>query len=605
MAAKSSLRTSLMVSAPRVAAGGVRLDAAAGIAGEAASPQAMTRLKDAIADLRALSIEPYLRQSVAALQAEQAQDAAEWAIKALERDERSGMAWYCLAIAREKAGDFKGSLQCYESALALSPEHLEIANNLGRLAFRMGMHDLAEQFFRLYLQRHPNAFEASNNLACCLRDKHRYGEAIEVLRLAIRAAPENPLLWNTLGTVLTDQGEFAAAMTFFDEALRLDPDYVKALYNRGTAKLSLGDPAGALVDCDEALKGQMAEHERTMMTLARATMLIAQGELKQGWDEYEARLSHHYADALLYHLDAPAWTPDMDLTGKTVLVFGEQGLGDEVLFANLVPDLLEAMGPDGRLILGVEPRLVPLFQRSFPAARVEAHATYKIDARTVRMAPFLTEDDRLDAWAPMGALLRRFRPEVAAFPDRPSFLAADPARVAHWREALTSAPAGPKVGMLWKSLKLDGARLRYFSPFDLWRPVLSVPGVTFVNLQYGDTAAETARAMRDGGVDLWRPPGIDLKDELDDLAALCLALDLIVAPANATSNIAAACGAPVWLISTPGAWPKLGTGRYPWYPTVRVFNPPAFNAWTPVMEEIADALVTTFGLEGTSILAAG
>ncbi len=563
----------------------------------------MRRLQDAIADLRALSVEPYLRQSVAALQAEQAQEAAQWAIKALERDERCGMAWYCLAIAREKAGDFKGSLQCYESALALSPEHVEIANNLGRLAYRMGMSDLAEQFFRLYLQRHPNAFEPSNNLACCLRDQHRYAEAIDILRSAIEADPENPMLWNTLGTVLTDQGEFEASVTFFNEALRLDDGYVKARYNRATAKLSLGDPHGALIDCDEALAGQMAEHERATMNLARSTMLIAQGRLKEGWDAYEARLSHHYYDALIYLIDRPAWTPDMALEGKTLLVFAEQGLGDEVLFANVVPDVIQALGPSGRLILAVEQRLAPLFRRSFPTARIEAHATYNVDARTVRCAPFLTEGDVVDAWAPLGALLRRFRPDLAAFPDRPGFLTPDPARVAHWRAALEAAPQGPKVGILWKSLKLDGARLRYFSPFDFWRPVLATPGVAFVNLQYGDSAAETAQAARELGVQLWRPPGLDLKEDLDDLAALTLALDLVIAPANATSNIAAACGAPVWLISTPGAWPKLGADRYPWYPSVRVFNPPAFNDWAPVMDEITQALAAAFANNGTQVTA--
>ena len=231
--------------APQAAAAGARIAAAPDIAGDAGSPQAMERLQAAIAELRTLSVEPYLRQSAAALMADRHQEGAEWAIKALERDERCGMGWYCLAIAREKAGDFKGSLQCYESALALSPDHVEIANNLGRLAFRMGMNELAEQFFRLYLRRYPNSFEASNNLACCLRDQQRYAEAVDVLRGAIAANVDNPILWNTLGTVLTDQGEFAQSITFFNEALRLDPDFVKALYNRSTAKLSLGDPTGA------------------------------------------------------------------------------------------------------------------------------------------------------------------------------------------------------------------------------------------------------------------------------------------------------------------------------------------------------------------------
>jgi hypothetical protein len=194
---------------------------------------------------------------------------------------------------------------------------------------------------------------------------------------------------------------------------------------------------------------------------------------------------------------------------------------------------------------------------------------------------------------------------VESFPDRPSFLVADPMRVAHWRDVLSQAPPGPKIGLLWKSLKLDGARLRYFSPFDYWRPVLATPGAVFVNLQYGDSEAESAQAARELGVELWRPPGIDLKNDLDDLAALTLALDLVIGPANATTNIAAACGAPVWLISTPGAWPKLGTERYPWYPTVRVFNPPAFTEWAPVMDQIAAELARAFPTDGTPVTLPG
>ncbi len=107
--------------------------------------------------------------------------------------------------------------------------------------------------------------------------------------------------------------------------------------------------------------------------------------------------------------------------------------------------------------------------------------------------------------------------------------------------------------------------------------MLNVPGVCFVNMQYGDCAEEIAEARARLGVEIWTPPGVDLKDDLDEVAALSCALDLLMGPANATSNIAAACGAPVWLISTPAAWPRLGTDRYPWYPTVRVFNPPGFN----------------------------
>jgi tetratricopeptide (TPR) repeat protein len=597
MPAQSTVRTSAsaLVLGAESAAAAARPKLEPGMAGKAGSPEAMRRLSDALSHLKTLNIEPMLRKAVDALRAEDAQTAADWALKALAQDERCGMAWYCLAIAREKAGDFKTSLQCYESALQLAPEHDEIASNLGRLAYRMGMKPIAEKLFQGYLDKHPLAVEASNNLACCQRDQHRYAEALATLTPVIQANPENPLLWNTLGTILTDQGDFEAALPFFDEALRLDDGFVKARYNRSTAKLQIGDPDAALVDCEDALKGHMADHERAMMNLARSTMLIARGELEAGWAAYDARLSHHYPESTHFLIDRPRWTPEARLKGKTLLLIGEQGLGDEVLFANIVPEVIAALGSKGKLVLAVEPRLVPLFQRAYPKIEVGPHATYDIDARTVRVTPFVGDMSRIDLWAPIATLLQTFRPTVASYPDRPAYLAPDPARVDHWKRALAAeAFRAPTVGILWKSLKLDGARLRYFSPFDAWKPVLTTPGVTFVNLQYGDSDAEVAEARERLGVQLWRPPGIDLKNDLDDVAALACALDLVLGPANATSNIAAACGARVWLISTPGAWPKLGTDRYPWYPGMRVFTPPGSNQWDAVMEEVAGALKTGF-----------
>jgi tetratricopeptide (TPR) repeat protein len=592
MSARRQIRASASALAlgPEVSAVAARPMIAAGVSGSAGSAEAMQRLTGALAQLKQLSIEPMLQKSVAALRAEDFKTAGDWALKALGQDERCGMAWYCLAIAREKAGDFKTSLQCYESALALAPDHHEIANNLGRLAYRMGMRDIAEKLFIHYLAQCPDAYEASNNLACCQRDEHRYGDAVETLRPAINANPENPLLWNTLGTVLADQGEFAAAIPFFDEALRLDPKFDRARYNRSGSKLQLGDPAGALIDCEAALKGHMAEHERVMMSLAHATMLLASGEVARGWAAYEARLSPHFPDNTQFLIDRPRWTDGDDLEGKTLLVMGEQGLGDEVLFANILPDVIEALGPDGTLILALEKRLTGLFQRSYPQAQIGPHNTYSVDGRTVRLARFVEDMQRVDLWTPLASLLTRFRPTVASYPDRPSFLAADPERVAHWRGVLEQAPAGLKVGILWKSLRLDGSRMRFFSPFEGWRPVLATPGVTFVNLQYGDSDAETAYAREHLGVDIWTPPGIDLKNDLDEVAALTCALDLVLGPANATTNIGAACGAKVWLISTPGAWPKLGTEAYPWYPAMRVFNAPPEDPWGAVMTEISGGL---------------
>jgi hypothetical protein len=351
-----------------------------------------------------------------------------------------------------------------------------------------------------------------------------------------------------------------------------------------------GDATGALEDCETAMRGVIPEDDRQMMRLARSTILIGLGRIGEGWDDYEARLDPQFNASTQFAVDAPRWEPGADLAGKSLLVVGEQGLGDEILFANTLPDVIERLGPEGRLTLAVEPRLVPLFQRAFPKAEVGAHATYVVSGRYLRVAPFLEKPSGIDLWTPIASLLREFRRSVDAYPPRPSFLAADPGRVAYWRDVLDQAPAGPKVGLLWKSAVKKDARHRWFSPFALWEPILGTPGVTFVNLQYGDCSEELAFVKETWGVDIWSPPGIDLRQDLDDVAALSCAMDLVVGFSNATLNIAAACGAPCWLIASRGTWTGLGTDRYPWYPQVRAFLPPGPGDWAPVMEEVAEAL---------------
>ena len=223
---------------PEADAAPARARTSATVTGDAASPAALERLDAAVAEVRALAVAPLLRRALDAIIADDGLAASQWAINALELDERSGMAWYLLAIGREKAGDFKSSVKAYEAALTLLPDQAEVANDLGRLAYRMGMKETATNLFRHYFARYPGSHEAANNLACAIRDEGRHGEAIEVLREAITANPLQPLLWNTLGTVLSDQGDLENAITFFDEALRLDPQFNKARYNRGNARMA-------------------------------------------------------------------------------------------------------------------------------------------------------------------------------------------------------------------------------------------------------------------------------------------------------------------------------------------------------------------------------
>ena len=574
---------------------------AQGAAGDAASPAAIRRLSHALSDRKSPNLKAQkkaieqLKAAVAAIRTGDYATGARRCLQVLQVDEHNGLAWHVLAICREKAGHLSEALNAYDAALRLLPEDPAIAHDLARLAQRLGHLDIAEKLLRKFLSIEPGHAEGTNNLACVLRDQKRYQEAIDTLRDMIQIEQDNPTLWNTLGTVLTDQGQMRDSLTFFDEALRLDPSFAKALYNRANALQPLGEPARALADLDQALTGAETPYEHAMMRMARAMVLMGMGRLKEGFDAYEARLDPEMPEAMHVVADAARWDPEtQDIRGKRLLVVGEQGIADEMVFGGCLPDVIEAVGPDGKVFIAVEPRLVDLYQRTFPTAVVGGHRAVRIEGRLMRYCPFMEEvgerDGKADVWIPMASLCAVYRQDLSDFPQRDGYLVPDPARVAHWTSELEKLGPGFKVGLHWKSLVLTGVRARYFSSFERWKPVLTAPGCIMVNLQCGDVADDLAAAEA-AGVTIWTPP-INLKDDLEDLAALSNALDLVVGPGIAGTNLAAASGARTWLIHAPDDWHLLATDRYPFYPRVRTFATGGFDGWPKAIAEVRAALET-------------
>lgn len=568
---------------------------AAGTTGDAASPAAISRLSKVLSGDRTSvkaqrkAIET-LKSALAAVRTGDFAGGARRASQVVQIDPGNGLAWHVLAICHEKAGHLAEALGDYEQALKCSPEDANIAHDLGRLAHHLGHLEIAEKLILKFLTAEPGHIEGTNNLACVLRDQKRYGEAITLLRDQLSIDPAEPSLWNTLGTVLTDQGQIAPSLTFFDEALRLDPAMAKARYNRANARQSMFDPEGALEDIDAALPGAESPYEAAMMTMARALTLMGMGRLTEGFETYEIRLAPQLPEAVRFVADAPRWDPKtQDLNGKRLLIIGEQGIADELVFGGCIPDAIEAVGPEGQVFLAVDPRFVSLFQRSFPTAIVGPHKAVRLDSRLIRYIPFMEElTEKADFWTPLASLCAVYRHQISDFPDREGYLTPDPAKVAHWKAELEKLGPGCKVGLHWKSSLLTGVRARYFSDFERWAPVLTAPGCVMVNLQCGDVSDDLAAAEA-AGAKIWTPP-IDLKNDLEDLIALSSALDLVVGPGIAGTNMAAATGARTWLIHAPDDWHLMGTDHYPFYPRVRTFATGGFDGWPRVIEDIRVAL---------------
>ena len=251
----------------------------------------------------------------------------------------------------------------------------------------------------------------------------------------------------------------------------------------------------------------------------------------------------------------------------------------------------KAVGPQGELRIACEKRLIPLLKRSFPEATIDRHYTVEREGRQHRHAPDLFKDGKAELWTPAGNLCRAFRARIDDFPTEPGFLIADPDRVDAFREQLAALGPGRKIGILWKSLKMNAARSKHFAPFEMWKPVLKTPGAVFINLQYGDVDAELADAEARFGVRIHQPQDIDLKDDLDGVAALGKACDLVIGPMNATTNLTAAVGGECWLIhARPTVWTKLGEPNLPWYPNARSFTGERYRDFRSVMAAVKAAL---------------
>ncbi len=531
-----------------------------------------------------------MREASDAIAREDDAAAARAALSAVDLDEHCPVANQLLGLALDRMGHLSKALEFYERAWRLDPKDAGLHHNLGMAAWKLDMLPAAEKFYRVALDLQPGDAGVVINLAGVLRDQGKFADAIELLRAFIYAEAENALLWNALGAVLLEQGDPEQALVFFEETLRLKPDYARGWHNLAYARHNAGTLEASCEAYDKALALLHSRKDRIQSTYAHSIALLAAGRLERGWREYDIRLDRGYASATLYLIDKPRWNGLGDVRGKRVLLVGEQGLGDEILFLNALPDLIEEVGPDGEVLIACEPRLQSLIKRTYPSVTVGRHHTIKREGRDIRAVRWIEDWDAIDLWGPFGAPLKRYRTSVEDFPATPGFLTPDPDRVTEIRAALDALPGGLKVGVCWKSRLMTAKRAKHFSPFEQWRPVLATQGVTFVSLQYGDVDDELAHARDVHGTIIHQLPELDLMMDLEGVAALGAALDLSIGPPNASTNLAAAAGGTIWQIAQRAHWPFHGTDTLPWYPTARAFITPTFSGWDAVMREVGAAL---------------
>jgi tetratricopeptide (TPR) repeat protein len=544
------------------------------------------------AELKRKESNDHVRAAVKAWRAGDIQGAGQAALKATEIDENNAKAFHVLAMYLERMGHQHKALVTYERAYTLDPDDPELLINLGLTAWNLKLCDGAARMFSLYIAALPDSPLGYNNLGSILGDMGETDKAIETLRSAILRMPEEAILWNALATVLAEAGRVEESLIFYREAIRLDPDFARLYHNLGYAYQHLGMLPEALEAYENAAKRAVDPVEIRETTHSRSICLMGMGKLEEGFREYEIRANDRFRAYVHHMLKAPVWKGE-PLRGKRLLVVGEQGLGDEFMLANVLPDLMAAVGPEGKLQIAVDGRLVSLFERSYPEAEVGCYEDRtlldKDGNKALRFVPFAVKNGEPDYYTLMGSPLIYFRKRLEDFPHQAS-LTPDPQRTAHYRAALKAKGDDKLVGICWRSMMLDAKRAKYYSALTQWGPLLKTAGVRFINLQYGECAEELERARVLLGGEIESVEGLDLQNDIDGATALSAAVDLVISAPTATAAAAAAVGTETWFLTAGRTWPQLGTSEFPWYRKTRVFSPEKFGDWDALMPHLAAEL---------------
>jgi tetratricopeptide (TPR) repeat protein len=479
--------------------------------------------------------------------------------------------------------DFSAAAGHYRRALELDPGLAQAHNNLGKALLELGQREDALLCLHRALKLNPGYFEAVVNLGMAQQALGFPGKAIEAFQHAAALNPQSLEAASLLAKAYFDVKLLPEAEAAWEQALRLDPQHPVTPVNLAIVY----QHTGKLTKAKNAFERALAKSpDEAFLRWNYAPMLLREGELARGWDYYEARMGMaNLSISTKRDIDLPRWKGEA-LAGRRLLVISEQGLGDEIMFASLVPDLV-ARGTE--LVLECDPRLAPIYTRSFPSCRIlplkrtEAGWQDAFASKLKAMPP-------VDYWTPAGSLPRHFRRRAEDFPAHRGYLLADAAKVQRWRQRLAELGPGRKIGLSWSGGTLQTNILARSLELEALLDGLKARDAAYVSLQYTPCAEEIAAAKAATGVTVhhWQ----DAIDDYDETAALVGALDLVISVCTAVVHLGGALGRPVWV-----AAPFLPEWRYgrtgpgmAWYPSVRMFRQARPDVWKPVLAELSAAL---------------
>ena len=377
------------------------------------------------------------------------------------------------------------------------------------------------------LGQFPNSINLYNIMGAANQSLGNLEKAIEAFSKALAIKPDYTEAYNNMGNALKDQGKLEDAILAHNKALSLKPDYADAYNNLGIA---LQDQNKIKESIDAYKKALVIKPDDAEIHQNLSFMLLRNGKIKEGLAEYEWRWKTKEGLSRQRFFSKPQWNGETSLKDKKILLWSEQGIGDTLNWSSCLP-LLNSQAK--QCIMECQDKLVPLLQRSFP----------EIDVIPVNRI-LDSERDDFDLHLPMGSLYSHFINKIMQNVKPDAFLVPNPERVNFWKERLDNLGKGPYIGISWKSSVVSAYRRHSYPNISEWSPVLTIPDVTFINLQYIDYEDDLSKVQDEFGVTIHNFNDLDQYDDIDDVAALCKALDMVVSTKVAPPFISSAVGTP-------------------------------------------------------------
>lgn len=477
-----------------------------------------------------------------------------------------------LGAALRAGGAHQDAVAVLRRAVALMPDFAGAHLNLGNALADIGDLEAASQAFANATRLDPASSEAHLNWGDALARMGDNRHAVAIFEEGLRRAPDDARLLANLANSQLNMGNVADAVARLERAAQLRPDDATIHRNLANALRLAGQIEPAVAILDELLARMPEDADASCL---RAFARFACGDFAAAWPDYRARWrSAHHEKARPF--TQPHWT-GQDLSGRTLLVWGEQAVGDELMFATMLREVVEAAG---HVVFETEHRLASLLARAFPSAEIVARR----DPPLPRLAA--ADIDFQIAVGDLGGLLRR---NPAAFEMNRPYLKADPARVAFFRQRYDDFTGKrPRIGVSWRSGIEHAGNARSLDAEALARLICSMDG-WWLSLQYGDVADDLAGLRKADVAVPYVDELVDPLASLDELAAQIAGLDLVVSIANTNVHLAGALGCRTLALLPAVAdwrWGAAGENCH-WYPTVTLLRQPHAGDWAAVVDQAA------------------